>query len=931
MFSLQQWTPLNEFHPNRKILTLIYAFILTCTITCFCVPRSIADNIAVTVVPPAGPIIPHCSYTFGWILNENACQFDWSVTGPGGYKMEYNQTDAVITFNATGQYTVTLNVYAYGPGCGSGYGGGTGSVVVNVVDGSGSISSIGMSPPFTNPASQCDITHEFLVQIVTNVCSPPSVLTFDFGDGTPIKTGPTYGNPNMIDRPFSYVYGINESHYTTPGTYTVTAHLTNPEFLNINDTKTYQIVINPAPPVIISAVASANPASVCSQILFTAAKTGGCYSTANYTWDFGDGTTSTASPAYHQYTKPGTYTVKVTSDDGLVQGTQTFQEVINSPLTLSSVSSSANPASLCDTINFAASASDCYGSSITYSWNFGDGSTGTGANPSHKYQNLSPANGYTVTVVASATDNGTTYTATQTLQQVVVPFVITSVGGYPNPATVCDTVQLNQIVDCGQNVTYSWNFGDGTTASGKNPVHQFNAPTSTGSFTVTLTVTSNDGSYSASKSYQQYVTPVSIYSATASPNPATTCDDIYFYAIANMSCAVFKWTFGDGSTGAGAAVAHQYTQPSGPNGYTVTVTATTLDGLHSASQSFQEVVGPSGAFPSRFTITDLGTLGGSGSRAYGLSSSGSVVGSADTGQGWHAFLWTPTRPNSTTGQMADLGVLPQGVESTAFGINDNGQITGSSYDVNQGPRAFLNSGGTMTDLTTLGGSYSNAFAINSWGQAAGQAQNISQEWHATTAQLGSQTDVLTGSNLGFFLGSSYNCAYGINDNGELVGEADTFSQDSHAFFYSPVSGWSDLGLLPGGIYSNGSSLTINDLIAGEADNLIGDIHGFVWDAGVMQDLGTLPSSSITYSSADAINQCGVIAGTSYTDTDPMGLTNGDHAVVWVNGQITDLNTLIPSGSNWILEKATAINSQYQIAGYGMINGQEHAFLLTQSP
>lgn len=43
--------------------------------------------------------------------------------------------------------------------------------------------------------------------------------------------------------------------------------------------------------------------------------------------------------------------------------------------------------------------------------------------------------------------------------------------------------------------------------------------------------------------------------------------------------------------------------------------------------------------------------------------------------------------------------------------------------------------------------------------------------------------------------------------------------------------------------------------------------------------------------------------------------------------MTDLNSLLPAGSGWVLGQATAINDLGQIVGFGSINGQTHAFLL----
>ena len=45
----------------------------------------------------------------------------------------------------------------------------------------------------------------------------------------------------------------------------------------------------------------------------------------------------------------------------------------------------------------------------------------------------------------------------------------------------------------------------------------------------------------------------------------------------------------------------------------------------------------------------------------------------------------------------------------------------------------------------------------------------------------------------------------------------------------------------------------------------------------------------------------------------------------------DLNDLLPAGSGWDIQKATAINNGGQIVGYGYINGQGHAFLMTPDP
>ncbi|WP_299453488.1 PEP-CTERM sorting domain-containing protein, partial [uncultured Pigmentiphaga sp.] len=68
---------------------------------------------------------------------------------------------------------------------------------------------------------------------------------------------------------------------------------------------------------------------------------------------------------------------------------------------------------------------------------------------------------------------------------------------------------------------------------------------------------------------------------------------------------------------------------------------------------------------------------------------------------------------------------------------------------------------------------------------------------------------------------------------------------------------------------------------------------------------------------------GQVTGQSYT---PGNIAQ--HAFLWDGSSMLDLNDLIPSGSGWILISAQGINDAGQITGYGILNGQSHAFLLT---
>ena len=114
------------------------------------------------------------------------------------------------------------------------------------------------------------------------------------------------------------------------------------------------------------------------------------------------------------------------------------------------------------------------------------------------------------------------------------------------------------------------------------------------------------------------------------------------------------------------------------------------------------------------TLVDIGTLGGGVADPTAINAFGQIVGGStiadDSAQ--RAFLWTPDAPNGTTGSWRDLGVLG-GEHSTAKGLNDLGQVVGSTNtEVNGqfvGDRAFLwtpttpnGTTGTMVSLGVLG-------------------------------------------------------------------------------------------------------------------------------------------------------------------------------------------------------------------------------------
>jgi probable HAF family extracellular repeat protein len=156
-------------------------------------------------------------------------------------------------------------------------------------------------------------------------------------------------------------------------------------------------------------------------------------------------------------------------------------------------------------------------------------------------------------------------------------------------------------------------------------------------------------------------------------------------------------------------------------------------------------------------VTKLGTLGfGYISQAMDISNQGVIVGSGWAGSSLHAIRWNGTAAT-------DIGTLG-GSSSDAWGINESGQIAGSAAIANDdGVHAARWDASTVVDLGTLGGTNSDAKDINENGQVVGSSALSGDE--VTHAVLWSADGVA--SDLGSLTGDSL--AYNLNNLGQVVG------------------------------------------------------------------------------------------------------------------------------------------------------------------
>jgi len=198
-------------------------------------------------------------------------------------------------------------------------------------------------------------------------------------------------------------------------------------------------------------------------------------SITDYVWDFGDGTTGAGPSLTHLYGGDGSFTVRLTvTDNNGATGTR-IQIITTHPVASFTFSCSGL------TCTFDGSASQ--GSVTSYTWTYGDGSSGTGRSVSHTY---AAAGGYVATL-AVGDELGSTASASQNIRLNSLPIASFTSTCY---ALTCTFNASGSSDADGTIVSYAWTFGDGTTASGATRTHTYVAA---GSFTVTLRVTDNSG------------------------------------------------------------------------------------------------------------------------------------------------------------------------------------------------------------------------------------------------------------------------------------------------------------------------------------------------------------------------------------------------------------------------------------------------------
>ncbi len=316
------------------------------------------------------------------------------------------------------------------------------------------------------------------------------------------------------------------------------------------------LVLN-RPPV---AVASADPLEAPTMSEFSFASTGSKDHDGRilwYMWEMGDGTVAYGATVRHAFADDGTYVVRltVTDDDGSDGSAEVTVVVVNRPPV--AVAPSPMETVTGAVVHLDGRASwDPDGRVVEWRWDFGDGTTGTGASVTHAFI---PDGTFIVTLTV-VDDDGATSSANTTVTVANVEPVARITGelavmsGEQVVLSGESSYDLDGTID-----EFRWNLGDGTTSLGLTVRHAY---ATVGTYTVTLEVVDDGGLQARSSVDVRVLNRPPRARATATPAIVQTSDTVSFDGGASIdtdgSIVEYTWIFGDGAIAHGKSVGHSY-------------------------------------------------------------------------------------------------------------------------------------------------------------------------------------------------------------------------------------------------------------------------------------------------------------------------------------------------------------------------------------
>lgn len=299
-----------------------------------------------------------------------------------------------------------------------------------------------------------------------------------------------------------------------------------------------------------------------------------------YTWDFGDGETAEGRSVTHVYKKAGSYTARVSVDDGSGLPCSAATGTVNINLNRQPIADAGPDNAICSGMEVVLDGSGSQagdGGDAALLWDFGDGSAQErGVKVSHTY---TKGGNYQVTLTVDdgkgtkcSVDTDTALVSVNSKPQAQLE----EVGALCAGETAAFDASGSRDPD-GNALKYHWDFGDGTAVDGPAKVtHQY---AKGGRYTVV--VTADDGSGSGcnpvcsrdSKAVEVKVNTPPV--ADAGPNLVCCVGKENLFdgsgsTDADGDALTYTWDFGDGATDTGAKVTHVYSK-SGRYKVTLTV------------------------------------------------------------------------------------------------------------------------------------------------------------------------------------------------------------------------------------------------------------------------------------------------------------------------------------------------------------------------
>jgi PKD repeat protein len=521
------------------------------------VTRTVTVEAAPNIQPTAAFDPPGCTSGVACRFTDGSSDEDGTLTawswdfGEGGSSTRRNPSR---TYAAEGSYSVTLAV--------TDNRGGSAMVTHTVIVEAGSNirPTAAFDPPNCTAKAACQFTDGS-----SDEGGTLTAWSWDFGNGA----GSTDANPSHT--------------FPTSGSHSVTLEVTDDA--GGTDAVTRTVTVEPAPNIQPTAAFDAPSCTSGVACRFTDRSGDEDGTLSAWSWDFGDGGSSTQQNPSRTFADAGTYSVilEVTDNAGgtdAVTRTVTVEARVNAQPSAAFTSPSCTVGVACQ---FTDGSSDEDGTVDAWSWDFGDGGSSTQQNPSRTF-----AEAGTFSVTLSVTDDaGGTDAVTRT---VTVEANIPPTAAFTAPE--CTAEAACQFTDGssdddGTLSAWSWDFGDGGSSIQQSPSRTYTAP---GSYDVTLEVTDDAGATAAfTRTVAVEARPNTPPRAAFDPPSCTVGTPCPFSDASSDddgTLSAWSWDFGDGSR----STLQNPTRTYGSAGtYTVTLSVTD-NNLASHSQSGAVVV-----------------------------------------------------------------------------------------------------------------------------------------------------------------------------------------------------------------------------------------------------------------------------------------------------------------------------------------------------